>query len=132
MPQVTCICGLDFESANPRARYCSPTCRKRASRAGISIPTVPTAPRPPRVLVESVVDATRVELEAVGALDSAAGRVALTLAALIDGATVATGSAAASLAKEMRAALAEAKKSAPQAVSDPLDELEERRARRGA
>jgi hypothetical protein len=90
------------------------------------------APPVPRTLVESVVDATRAELEAASALDSAAGRVALALAALIDDSTVATGSAAATLAKEMRAALGEAKQSAPMVVADPLDELELRRVRRGA
>ena len=127
------VCGITYTAKRATSRYCGATCRTRASRAGVSSPPVaPMVPTVPRTLVESVVDATRAELEAASALDSAAGRVALALAALIDDSTVATGSAAATLAKEMRAALAEAKQSAPTVVADPLDELELRRVRRGA
>jgi hypothetical protein len=126
------VCGTTYTAKRATSRYCGATCRTRASRNGVSAPVAPVKREPRRVLVESVVDATRAELEAAAAADSAAGRVALALAALIDEATMATGSAAATLAKEMRAALAEAKQSAPQVVADPLDELEQRRARRGA
>jgi uncharacterized OB-fold protein len=126
------VCGTTYTAKRATSRYCGATCRTRASRAGVAAAVVPVKPQPPRILVESTVDAIRAELDAANALDSAAGRIALALATLIDGSTVATGSAAATLAKECRAALAEAKQSAPQVVADPLDELEQRRARRGA
>lgn len=125
------VCGTTYTAKRATSRYCGTTCRTRASRAGVASARVVTV-KQPRVVVESVADAARAELTSVGALDSTAGRVALALAELIDAATAATGSAAASLAKELRAAMAEARQDAPQTVVDPLDELEQRRARRGA
>ena len=137
MATVTCPCGTRFDATSPRAVYCSPRCRKRGSRAGVQ--AVPTAPKvvtlpPPADTPEvpSVTGAVIAELAEANALRSAAGLAAVRLAQLIDSATLLAGSSAAAWTREMRAALAEAKSGAPATEADPLDELERKRASRGA
>lgn len=71
--------------------------------------------------IPSVVGAVIAELREADALGSAPGLVAVKLAQLIDSATLASGAAPASWAREMRAALAEAKQGAPAAEDDPVE-----------
>lgn len=143
MRTVTCPCGTQFEASSPRATYCSPTCRKRGSRAGVVATQRPAKLRPtpvqtpaptedPVVEVPTVTGAVIADLAESNALQSPAGLAAVRLAQLIDSATLMAGSSAAAWVREMRAALAEAKSAAPSEGADPLDELEKRRARRGA
>lgn len=136
MASVTCPCGTRFEASSPRAVYCSPRCRKRGSRAGVlAVPTkAVTAPPPtvPEVEVPSVTGAVIADLAACNVLDSPAGLAAVRLAQLIDAATLMSGSSCAAWVREMRSALADAKSDAPAEEADPLDELERKRAARGA
>lgn len=140
MRTLTCPCGAQFEAASPRAVYCSPRCRKRASDAGIRLvpkakpAAAPPAAAPPAAVedVPSVTGSVIAELGAAGALSSPAGLAAVRLAQLIDSATLMQGSSVAAWSREMRAALADAKAAAPAREVDPLDELEKRRASRGA
>jgi hypothetical protein len=136
---VTCPCGAEFEATSPRAVYCSARCRKSGSRAGVkstdarpgrlvSLPTfkpspevVATTPEPDEV--PSVVGAVIAELREANALGSAPGLVAVKLAQLIDSATLASGAAPASWARELRAALADAKQGAPAVEDDPVERL---------
>jgi hypothetical protein len=89
-------------------------------------------PPPVDADVPSLVGSVISDLAAAGALGSPAGLAAVKLAQLIDGSTLVNGSAPAAWVREMRSALAEAKSLAPSEDADPLDELEKRRARRGA
>ena len=46
--KVTCACGVKFDARNPRAKFCSDRCRKRAQRGGevVALP-MPTREVPP-------------------------------------------------------------------------------------
>ena len=144
MADVTCPCGARFDAASPRAVYCSAKCRKRGSRAGLvavrpaPVSTMPAPPTPPVPAADgsglgSVVAAVVAELRDANALTSAEGLAAVKLAELIDYATPMQGSSVAAWTREMRAALASAKQTAPVSEEDPIDDLERRRAsRRGA
>lgn len=134
--QVTCPCGTRFEAKSPRATYCSATCRKRGSRAGVrverpvrSLPAAP-APVPDDVDIPSVTGAVIADLSEANALKSPAGLAAVRLAQLIDAASPMQGSSVAAWTKEMRASLADAKAVAPAQEEDPIDDLERKRAAR--
>ena len=137
MAQLTCPCGTRFDAESPRARYCSPKCRKRGSRAGLAVATnVRQMPRkepaPAPEEIGSVVGAVIAELNEANALGSAAGLAAVKLAQLIDGASDFGSTSAAAWTREMRAALADAKSVAPAAGEDPLRRIEDARAKRRA
>jgi hypothetical protein len=137
--QISCSeCGRGFEATSPRARLCSPKCRKRASRRpqplGAPVAPVRPVPEPPRAvdapaeptpLRYPLVDATRRELEAGGVLDTALGQQALRLAERMHSPHD-TGSALAAVSKELRSVLAAALADATP-VADALDELAQRR-----
>jgi hypothetical protein len=134
---VTCPCGSRFEARSPRAVYCSAKCRKRGNRAGVSAvptrsPKVAPLPVPDQAEVPSVTGAVIADLAAANALGSPAGLAAVRLAQLIDSVTPMAGSSAAAWVREMRAALDDAKREAPTQEQDPIDELERKRASRGA
>lgn len=126
---VTCPCGARFEAKSRRAAYCSPRCRKRASRAGVPAQPAPVDRAPTAVPAGSVARAVAAELDAANAGTTALGLAAVRLAELVDEATPEMGTCVASWAREMRATLAEAVKQAPAQAGDPLDELMERRRR---
>lgn len=136
MNTVTCPCGARFEARSPRAVYCSPRCRKRGNRAGVTAAPIrpKAATQPPADVAEvpSVTGAVIADLAAANALQSPAGLAAVRLAQLIDAATLMSGSSVAAWVREMRAALDDAKREAPTQERDPIDELERRRASRGA
>lgn len=75
--------------------------------------------------------ATEAKLAAAGRLDGPEGQAALILATRIEHAEAETGSAVASLVRQLHETLAEALKDASGAAS-PLDELRARRERRFA
>lgn len=144
MRRVTCPCGAKFEARSTRAVYCSQACRKRGSRAGVSVSRSTTAAVPSpaaEAAVEaagelertSVTAAVIAELDEANALGSASGLAAVKLAQLIDSATLMQGASVAAWTKELRALIDRATETAPTAEVDPIDEIErKRRERRGA
>lgn len=110
------------------AKFCKPTCRKRGLR-GALVTLLPSAPAE-----SGLVAAVRAELVKADRLDSAMGQAALGLAERLTSAAD-TGSAVASLTRELRATLEVATAGARVAAS-PLeqarDELAERRRRSSA
>lgn len=130
MATLCAHCGESFEAERKSARFCGPTCRKRASR--VTGARSSTAPPPPgQDLPASDFEiATRAELERLGKADSMLGLQVLIVARRMSNGTE-TGSALATLSKEhsrLMAALTAGEKSA-----DPVDEVgrrrEEKRAR---
>jgi hypothetical protein len=125
MRKVCEACGKPMEGTNPRKRFCDSTCRGRGHRGSV----VPVLTEPVDLVRDLPVStATRSALEAVDRTGTPAGAAALALAARID-ANSDTGSALASMARELRAAMAEALAGATE-QGDALDELSERRNRR--
>lgn len=124
-------CGKPYEAKRATSRYCGSTCRVRASRGAVVTPI--REKRKPTGLA-GLVESVRRELEEADRLESYAGEAALDLASRIQ-AGGDTGSAVASLHRELRATMAEALAGARVARS-PLermrDDLAERRKARGA
>lgn len=125
-------CGRPFEASSPRATYCGATCRKRASRGAVVTDIAERRPGPSRAT--GLVLAVTKELEEADRLETALGQAALALANRLE-TGVDTGSAVASLTRELRATM-EAATAGARAVRSPLeqmrDELAERRRARGA
>jgi len=124
------VCGAPYEAQRSSSRFCGDVCRKRASRLG----GVTAVTDPPAVeMVAGTVAAVRTELEAVEQSTSALGAMALALAARIDSGRE-TGSAMATLTRELRLTMDEARASGRHAssIAEKLgDELAQRRAQRG-
>ncbi len=139
---VTCeACGKTFEARRSTAKFCGATCRKRKERGNAAPARKAAEARPPVRLVASeglpaqvagqpVVEAVRKELEAADRLDTALGQQAVRLAERLHS-EYDTGSAVASVSRELRAVMAEALKDAG-AAADPVDELAQRRQRKAA
>jgi len=124
----TCdVCTRPYQAKRATSRYCSPRCRVRASRGAKVVRPIE---RPLRELLPdaSVAQATRAELDRLGAADSLMGSIALTLAAKIDAASVFDGSLV-SMVKELRIVMADATRTA-RIPDDPIDELKARRDRK--
>lgn len=124
MTDRTCdVCGAVYEAKRPNSKYCSPTCRKRASRGAptAEVVTLPSS-KPESGPIET---ATRAELEAVDRLGSVFGQTALALARKLDTGRD-TGAAMASLAKQLESTMSSATEGVT-AAADPLDELRARR-----
>lgn len=120
------VCGRSFMAKRSSAKYCGGTCRKRAQRqkdsgALIGLPSAQTHFQP-AAQVGSVMDATRAELEKVEREETALGAAALALAARIDSSGGDTGSAVASLVRQLRETLAAALEGA-EADDDPLVQI---------
>ena len=116
------ICGTPTPGRRADAQYCSDRCRKRDARSRDPIASEPLTGS------NDVETATLAELQAAGRAETTLGAVALALAAQMDRAS---GPGLASLAKELRATLAEALAGEP-AAPDKLDELIARRRARFA
>ena len=128
MVKLTCrACGAGFEAQRSTARYCSAACRMRVHRAGGNVPAPPVVPVVGDSGDVSVGAAVRRELEELGALDTADSALALSLARRIDSDSE-TGTAIASLSRQLSQALDRARRSAPR----PASKLDEIRARRDA
>lgn len=124
------VCGGEYEARRKTSRYCSTKCRTQASRAGLSEARAEVTPMP---AMEGVIDATRLELEAAGRLNTAKGQVAMLLARRLETPTAETGSAVAALARQWQASLDAAMAGAGQegsALQKARDELADRRQRR--
>ena len=122
-------CSAPYEAQRAWSRFCSPTCRSRARRGARAPQPVPPTPPGDGGLVRAVVG----ELEEAGRLETALGQATLAVARRIDE-NRDTGSAMASLSRELRVTLEQAVAGARVAAS-PLeqmrDELAERRRLRG-
>jgi hypothetical protein len=126
--EIACqSCGTRFHGRRD-AKFCGATCRKRGSRVGVvvaaGVEAVPESPPHP------LVDAIRRQLEAAGRADIPAAQAALLLAERMHAGRD-TGSALASMSRELSARLAEALAGAV-LEADALDELAARRAKKAA
>lgn len=154
-------CPETFEAKRPSAKYHSERCKKRAQRQpggvkrGPNRPSgAPQRPRKPQNAPEpppggsqaspddlpplladagALTLATKAELERAGRVDCSAGQAALALAGRIDRSAFSaeTGTAVASMVRELRASLAAATADVAPAA-DPVDELRERREQKRA
>jgi hypothetical protein len=126
--KVTCACGAEFDARNPRAKYCSDRCRKRAQRGGggevVALPTPPLdEPEPERG--GGVERTTRAALTEAGRIETPMGQACLALARRIDFPGPDTGSALAALVARLESSLSVATRgagatSAPNALRDEL------------
>lgn len=126
MQRLCDFCSLPYTAKSTRSRFCSGRCRKRHSRspfASADIVDLTTRSKP-----GELVATLRAELAAADRLGTVAGQQALELAARIES-PAETGSAVASLSKELRVLLAEVAKPLAREWT-PLDELRARRARK--
>lgn len=148
MKRACVICGAPYEGLSERAKYCSSTCRSRASRGATTSQVVtdsettqvtgsdiaPVVDLNPPVERGPVEAALFSELSDVDRAGSALGQAALTLARRVDaGRDMGTGLAA--LVRQMEATRASATadvKSAASPLDKARDQLAERRAARGA
>lgn len=129
------ICGEAYEAKRPASKYCSDTCRKRASRGAVATPEAPIAVLPaPTPEVGEVEAALLVELATAERSTTSLGRAALALARRVDIGRD-TGAGLASLVKQLEATAKAATadvKSAASPLDKARDQLAERRAARGA
>ena len=125
--KVTCACGAEFDARNPRAKYCSDRCRKRAQRGGGEVVALPMPahdePEPERG--GGVERTTRAALTEAGRIETPMGQACLALARRIDFPGPDTGSALAALVARLESSLAVATRgagatSAPNALRDEL------------
>ena len=122
------ICGTGFVARNPRRRFCSDRCRKRAVRGGFGATVSAAEPRTPSGPGE-VEQATGEALRAVGRLGTPLGQVAVVLARRLDHPGADTGSALSAVARQLQVAM-EAVTADVRPAMDPLDELRARRDRK--
>ncbi len=120
-------CGGPYEAVRSNARYCSERCKKRGQRGHLV--QLPAAADTDGGTALS--DAVRAELEDAGRLNTSLGQAALTLARRIEGGRD-TGSAVASLNRELRSTLADAVMGAKVARSSLESYRDELRVRRGS
>lgn len=127
MQRLCDSCQKPYEAKRRTSKFCSPTCRSRASRGAVVADLRPSP-------TGGLVGAVRRELEEVDRHETALGYATLALAERIAAGND-TGSAVASLTREMRTTL-EAAKAGARVADSPLaqmrDELAERRRRRSA
>ncbi len=138
--KVSCQeCGRLFDAKRRGALFCGTTCRKRSSTRDIAaresgefapvspISSPETAESPPE---SPLVATTRRELTEAGVVDSVPGQIALRLALKLSQPGD-TGSAMASLARQLSAAMAEALAGGTK-KADSMDELMERRLKKAS
>lgn len=104
----SCVrCGGSFEAQRSTAKYCSSSCRARASTH-----PAPAAPAP--AVSTAVLDALAVELTGLGVAGTYEGVVALGIARQLDNGSV-SGTAYTSLSKELDRRVADLRRRAPRA-----------------
>jgi len=127
-------CGSLYAAQRASSKFCSTACRVRSSRMGaVTLPLAVLEQDDEPTVPGGTVAAVRVELEAVERSSSALGAMALALASRIDSGRE-TGSAMATLTRELRLTMDEARASGRHAssIAEKLgDELAQRRAQRG-
>ena len=120
-------CGRTYRATRSGHRYCSATCRKRASRGALrSVVAGAVAAGS-----SSVEAAVRAELQRDGRASSALGAVAVVLARRLDHGGD-TGSAVATLVRELRTTLAAVKAYGSASAGSVVDELRRKREERAA
>lgn len=113
------VCGRDYEAKRKDSKTCSATCRSNKRNGAGSAPAAEVVER------NSLVIATRRELEEAGKVDTMLGQLALSLAGRMSG----TPTGIAALSKELREVTNAAigtRTSAP-VQDDGIDELRRRR-----
>lgn len=134
-------CGAGFSSSRRQARFCGPTCRSRAHRGKPALAAVPddapaaesteaekpanprTAKRhDPHRKYSSLEAQVRASLSAISALDTISGMAAVRIAEQIDRGGD-SGSAVATLSKELSRLVGEAKVEAAPRNKDAADDL---------
>ena len=128
MQRSCASCGERFTAKNPRAKFCSDRCRKRAQRAPAGKAAKVAALPAPSQEESGLAAVTRRTLDAAGRLDTVLGQQAVALAVRIEQPGE-SGASVASLSKELRAVMAAAMEGVG-AKADPLDELKARRERK--
>lgn len=125
-------CGTVYTYRRSTSRYCGPSCRARGPLPAsvTALPGAAAAPSP-SASTTATYDAARAALAAAGRLDTLMGVATLTLATRIDNSATETGSALATLVKQLEATATAALADA-QATGDPLDELRRLRDERAA
>jgi hypothetical protein len=127
--RVSCsVCSKPFEAKMSNAKYCGGTCRQRAARGSPVPKIVPEIPQ--KTDIHPLVAETQRELSESGNLHTVLGQTALRLAEKL-AESFDTGSAMASLSRELRAVMAEVK-SGTASQGDSLDEIAQRRAKKAA
>ena len=124
------VCGVPYEAKRAASKYCGDVCRKRATR-GAPLAVLEVDADPAVGPAGGTVAAVRVELEAVEQSTSALGAMALALAARVDSGRE-TGSAMATLTRELRATMAAAKAYGSPSAGSIVDELRRKREERAA
>jgi hypothetical protein len=124
------VCGEIYEAKRATSKYCSDRCKMRKARGapveGVSAASLPV--ETPDAEIGPVEAEARRHLAEVDCETSVLGQAALALARRLDGGRD-TGTAMASLAKQLEATLSSATKGVALAA-DPLDELRARRDRK--
>lgn len=130
-------CGEQYTAERKTSKYCGPTCRVRASR-GATVRPIDSAPSrktkrsvaTPQQIgdASSITETMKDELREADRLNTVLGQAALNLSLRIDSGRD-TGSAIASLTKEMRATYELAMRGITTGAS-PLDELLKKRLER--
>lgn len=125
------VCGEIYEAKRSSSKYCSDRCKTRKARGAPTEHADPVPLRPvdtPEAEIGPVEAETRRHLAEVDREASVLGQAALALARRLDYGRD-TGTALASLAKQLEATLGSATKGVASAA-DPLDELRARRDRK--
>lgn len=116
-------CGEPFEAKSPRAKYCSPKCRKSANRrptkTGAAEPEQTSEPQ--GFTVGQLLGQVIADLEKAEVLNTIPGRAAVALAYRVES-PMETGSAAAAMTRELSRLVDEAKALAPK-QQDGIDTL---------
>lgn len=127
-------CGKEYQPERKTSKYCGPTCRVRASRGAVVRPIGSARSSKSKTVVvsdqqlsdaSSVTEMMKIDLRKADRLNTVLGQAALTLSLRIDSGRD-TGSALASLTKEMRATYELAMRGT-QSDDSPLDELMRKR-----
>lgn len=118
-------CGDTFTAKTSRARFCGPACRVRANRrpskTGATADRAAKKPSSATLERGALIGQVAAELAKTGVLDTIPGRAALALAYRIES-PMETGSAAASMTRELSRLVAEAKSLTP-TQNDQVDQL---------
>lgn len=118
MRRICVTCGREYVAKRSDSRTCGETCRKRRTRGAVAMPEL--------IEGNSLVEATRRELEEAGKVDTMLGQQALALAARMTGTETPGGIA--SISRELRTVMAAAIGPVSKGVqADSVDELRSRR-----
>lgn len=127
--EKTCgMCGAAFQTTNGRKKWCSDACRNKAKKQPPKRPRLVASNSDPEG-VTSVAKAVVKELNGLGLYGTAMGNAVLAIAERIDDPSI-SDAALVAAAKEFRVAMAELESRGGRRMSDPLDDLAARRAKR--